>query len=286
MIPRWVYVDGRYRPYGEAAIHVEDRGFQFADSVYEVCAIRAGHILDLAPHLDRLERSLAALDIKMPMARRSLDAVIEETIRRNGVADGLVYVQISRGVSERDHAFPDPSVRPTVVVLARPVDIAALDSKATQGIAVVTMPDNRWARRDIKTTGLLGNVLGKQAAKAAGGGEVWFLDDKGRVTEGGSTNAWIVDADGRLRTRALSSQILAGVTRASLLEIGAGPGLTLEEKAFSLSEALQAREAFSTSAVALLMPVVRIDGATIGDGKPGPVAKRLRQSYLEYVAKR
>lgn len=281
MIPRIVYVDGRYRAYGDARIHVEDRGVLFADAVYEVCAVRAGRCLDLEPHLDRLERSLGELRIAMPMSRVALSVVMAEIIRRNDVADGLVYLQISRGVAGRDHFFPDPAPRPTIVVLARPVDIAALDAKAAQGVSIVTAFDIRWGRRDIKSTGLLPNVLAKQSAREAGAADVWFFDPQGFVTEGASANAWIVDEHGVLRTRHLSEQILPGVTRRALLPLTGPLGLTLSEEPFTIPEALRAREAFSTSAVALVMPVVRIDGQKIGDGKPGKVAITLRQSYLK-----
>lgn len=285
MIPRVVYVDGQYVAYGRARIHVEDRGFQFADAVYEVCALRGGRILDRDPHLDRLDRSLASLRIAPPMSRRSLEVVISETVRRNGIVDGLLYMQVTRGISQRDHAFPQEPIRPGVVILARPVDLSAIEARAKRGIAVRTMPDNRWVHRDIKTTGLLGNVLGKQAAREAGASEVWFTDPDGFVTEGGSTNAWIVDARGRLRTRALGQAILPGITRERILTLLSRLNIRLDETPFSVAEAASAREAFSTSAVALLVPVVEIDGAPVGDGQPGPVAKAIRESYLKNVAR-
>jgi D-alanine transaminase len=281
LIPRFVYVDGRYCAYGDARIHVEDRGVLFADAVYEVCAVRAGRCLDLEPHLDRLERSLRELRIDMPMTRAALGTVMAETIRRNAVTNGLVYIQISRGVAARDHFFPDPAPRPTMIVLSRPVDVAALDAKAERGMSIVTAFDIRWGRRDIKSTGLLPNVLAKQAARDAGAGDVWFFDAQGFVTEGASANAWIVDAAGTLRTRHLSEQILPGVTRKALLPLTSALGLSFSEEPFTIPEALAAREAFSTSAVALVMPVVRIDGQQIGGGAPGPVAMKLRQSYLK-----
>lgn len=279
MIPRWVHVNGRYVPYRNAQVHIEDRGFQFADSVYEVCAVRAGRIWDFDAHLDRLERSLAALEIAAPR-RRALEAICAETVRRNGVKDGLVYIQVTRGVAERNHAFPDPPVKATLVVLARPVSLTWIDRKGEEGIAVVTAPDIRWGRCDIKSTGLLANVLAKQAAKAAGAGEVWFLDRDGFVTEGGSTNAWIVTQDRRVVTRQLGPEILAGVTRGAMRNLLSSLGLSLEERPLRLAEALDAAEAFCTSSVAILNPVVAIDGHPIGSGKPGPVATALRRSYL------
>jgi D-alanine transaminase len=282
--PRWVYVDGLYRPYAQASVHVEDRGLTFADAVYEVCAIRGGLVLDLDAHLDRLDRSLGELRIPPAMSRQSLTLVIGETIRRNGVRDGLVYLQASRGVAQRDHLFPVPAPRPGLFILARPVDTQALDARAALGAGIVTAADIRWGRRDIKSTGLLANVLAKQSAKDAGAADVWFHDAQMTVTEGASANAWIVDETGALRTRDLSSQILGGVTRRALLDRCAGLGLTAEERPFTVAEAKRAKEAFSTSAVALVVPVTRIDGVQIGDGRPGKVATALRQSYLENVA--
>lgn len=281
MIPRWVYVDGRYRPYGNASVHVEDRGVQFADAIYEVCAVRGGLCLDLELHLDRLDRSLGELRIARPMSRAALTAVMNETIRRNEIANGLVYIQVSRGVAGRDHFFPDPAPRPTLIVLARPVDVESLDAKAAKGVEIVTAFDIRWGRRDIKSTGLLPNVLAKQAARDAGAADVWFFDPQGFVTEGASANAWIVDETGALRTRHLSEQILPGVTRKALLPLLGTLGLTLSEEPFTVAEAMRAREAFSTSAVALVMPVIKIDSHPIGDGKPGQVAIQLRKSYLK-----
>jgi D-alanine transaminase len=281
LIPRIVYVNGRYVPYASARVHIEDRGYLFADGVYEVFAIREGRLLDLEPHLARLDRSLAELRIAPPMGRPAILAVMREVMRRNAVVDGLLYLQVTRGVAPRDHVFPDPPVAPSLVMLARPVDAAAIEARAVAGIQVVTMPDNRWARRDIKTIGLLGNVLGKQAAKEQGASEVWFVDPSGYVTEGGSTNAWIVDTNGRLRTRALSHDILPGVTRHVLAALLPDLQLRLHEDPFTPEEARGAREAFSTSAGALIMPVVAIDGVSIGMGEPGPIAKLLRQSYLK-----
>jgi D-alanine transaminase len=281
LIPRIVYVNGRFVPYAAARVHVEDRGYLFADGVYEVCAIRKGCLLDMEPHLTRLDRSLSELKIAAPMSRAALLCVMAETLRRSAVRNGILYMQVTRGVAPRDHVFPDPPVAASLVMLARPVDMHALEVRAINGMRVVTMPDNRWARRDIKTIGLLGNVLGKQAAKEQGASEVWFVDQAGFVTEGGSTNAWIVDAQGRLRTRPLSNDILPGVTRHVLASLLPGLQLRLHEEPFTAAEAKAAREAFSTSAGALIMPIVAIDGVTIADGTPGPVARQIRQSYLK-----
>jgi D-alanine transaminase len=204
-------------------------------------------------------------------------------IRRNRVVDGLVYLQVTRGVAPRDHPFPDPPVRPSIVVTAKPVDLAASEARAARGVGVITTPENRWGRCDIKTTGLLPNVLAKQAAREAGAVEAWFVDELGLVTEGGSSNAWIVDARGVLRTRDIQANILRGVTRRSLLEVVAEIGLPFEERAFSADEAKSAREAFITGAGSLVLPVVKVDGAPIGDGAPGPVAKRLRELYISHA---
>jgi D-alanine transaminase len=207
--------------------------------------------------------------------------VIRETIRRNHIHDGAVYLQITRGVAPRDHPFPKPAPPPTLVVTAKPVDFAAADAKAAAGVAVITQPDIRWGRCDIKTVGLLPNVLAKQAARAAGAYEAWLVDDQGWVTEGASTNAWIIDADGALRTRDTQSNILRGVTRTELLPIAAAAGVPVVERAFTVAEAKAAREAFITAASTFVMPVISIDGAPVGDGKPGPVALRLRALYMD-----
>jgi D-alanine transaminase len=274
-------VNGRYRPYQAASVHVEDRGLMLGDAVYEVCAIRAGKILDLDPHLRRLDRSLTELRISAPMSRASLEAVIEETVRRNAVENGLIYMQVSGGVAQRDHVFPDPAPPPGLFVLVRPVNAALLDAKAEQGVSVVSAPDIRWGRRDIKSTGLLANVLAKQTAKELGAGDVWFVDQHGLITEASAANAWIVDAQGTLRTKDLSNQILAGVTRGAILSLASACGLPIEERPFSAAEVRTAQEAFSTSAVALVVPVTQFDDVTIGSGRPGPVAIALRQSYLD-----
>ncbi|MDO1558765.1 D-amino-acid transaminase [Brevundimonas sp. 2R-24] len=278
---RWAYVNGAYLPHGDAGVHVEERGFQFADGVYEVWAVMDGRLADYDGHMARLERSLDELRIARPMSRDALGFVLRETVRRNRVREGLVYLQVTRGVARRDHAFPSPEVRPGVVVTARSVNRAAQETQAEKGVGVITLPDQRWGRCDIKSVGLLPNVLGKQAAREAGAYEAWMVDELGLVTEGTSTNAWIVDAEGRLRTRDVQSNILRGITRAAVTKLAAEEGLTFEEKAFSVDEAKQAREAFITAASAFVMPVVSVDGAVVGDGKPGPVASRLRRLYLD-----
>jgi D-alanine transaminase len=277
---RVAYVNGRYLPHGEARVHIEDRGYQFADAIYEVWAVFGGRLADEAGHFERLARSLGELKIAAPMSDVALKVVLLRTIRLNRVVDGLVYLQVSRGVAPRDHPFPDPPVRPSVVVTARSVDSTAAGARADRGVAVITTPETRWARCDIKTTGLLPNVLAKQAAREAGAVEAWFVDDLGLVTEGGSSNAWIVDEHGVLRTRDIQANILRGVTRRSIIALLEEGGQAWEERAFSVEEARNAKEAFITGAGSLVLPVVRIDGVAIGGGVPGPVAKRLRDLYI------
>ncbi|MBV9556845.1 MAG: D-amino-acid transaminase [Pseudolabrys sp.] len=280
---RIAYVNGRYCPLAAATVNVEDRGYQLSDGVYEVCEVRSGRLVDERRHLQRLEYSLGELRIAQPMSRTALGIVLHETVRRNRVENGFVYLQISRGVARRDHAFPTKPVAPSIVVTARRVDPAANEKIAADGIAVVTMPDERWARVDIKSVSLLPNVLGKQAARDQGAREAWFVDKSGRVTEGASSNAWIVDRDGKLITRALSHDILRGITRTVLLGVIKAQGLQLEERSFTVEEAYGAREAFVTSATQAVMPVVRIDGRPVGNGAPGLIATALRQDYYKYV---
>ncbi len=276
---RVAYVNGRYLPFGEARIHIEDRGYQFGDGVYEVCEIRNGSLIDERRHLERLQRSLDALAITVPMALAALRFVMRETVQRNHVRDGLIYVQVTRGVARRDHGFPSPAVRPSVVVTARSLERAKIEATAKDGIAVVTAPDNRWGRVDIKTIGLLPNVLARQSAKDSGAREAWFVDEDGLITEGTSSNAWIVTKDGKLVTRPSSHRILTGITLTVLKTLAAKEGVMLEERSFSVSEALDAREAFITSATQNAMPVVKIDGKQIGDGKPGAMVRRFREAF-------
>lgn len=278
---RFAYVNGRFVRHGQAAVHIEDRGYQLADGVYEVWAVFDGKLADAEGHFARLWRSLDELRIAHPMSEASLTVVLREAIRRNHVREGLVYLQVSRGVARRDHAFPNPAVPPAVVITARSVDRAAIEAKAAKGSAVITVPENRWGRCDIKTIGLLPNALAKQAARERGAIEAWFVDDLGLVTEGASSNAWIVDAEGRLRTRDTQANILRGVTRLTLLDVIAEAGLPVAEQPFTVEEAKAAREAFITGAGSLVTPITSIDGAKIGDGTVGPVASRLRALYIE-----
>ncbi len=278
---RIAYVNGRYRRHADASVHIEDRGFQFADAIYEVWALMGGRLADMDGHMERLKRSLAELEIDMPMSTDALLAALRETVRQNRVRDGLVYLQITRGQARRDHFIPDPPPRPTVVITVKAVNPQALDRKAENGAGVITAPDNRWGRCDIKTVGLLPNVLAKSAARRAGCAEVWFVDADGSVTEGGSTNAWIIDAAGVLRTRNIEANILRGVTRANLLGIAADLQIPVEQRPFTIAEAQGAREAFFTAASAFVTPVTSINGVSVGDGRPGPVALRLRELYMK-----
>ncbi len=278
---RVAYVNGQYRPHGEAVIHVEDRGFQFADGVYEVWSVFDGRLADFDGHMTRLHRSLNELRIDIPMTRAALGRVLNETVRRNRVREGLVYIQVTRGTARRDHPFPPEGTPPSVVITARSLPLSKGNAAAKKGVAVITQPDIRWGRCDIKTVGLLPNVLAKQAARERGAAEAWMVDEMGLVTEGSSTNAWIVDEDGKLRTRDTQANILQGITRAAVMALIADEGLELEERAFSVDEAKRAREAFYTSASGFVMPATSIDGVKIGNGKPGPIATRLRALYLD-----
>ena len=282
---RVAYVDGRYVRHGRAAVHVEDRGLQLGDAVYEVCGIAGGALMDAEEHLDRLERSLREIEIVMPMPRHVLKLVMHELIRRNGVRDGLLYLQISRGVARRDHPIPKVSPRPSLILTARALPPAEFEKRRREGVAVITRPDERWARRDIKTVQLLPNLLAKTAARRAGAYEAWLVDADGLVTEGSSTTAWIVDARDRVRTRALTQAILPGVTRRVILEAAAAAQQTVLEESFSVADALAAKEAFITSATGI-MPVTAIDGQPIGDGRPGPVTRRVQELYALTSAER
>ena len=277
-MPRIAYVNGRYVPHDLALIHVEDRAHQFADGVYEVCGVWAGRMLDRIGHLDRLERSLRELRIAPPVKRQALEFILQEMVRRNRIQDGLVYIQVSRGAAPRDHAFPPPDVPSSLILTAKAMDLSKNDGLAEMGVSVITVPETRWARVDIKSVSLLPNVLAKQKARDAGAYEAWFVDDAGYVTEGASTNAWIVTPQRHLVTRELGG-ILAGITRHSLIEIARSMGLTVEERPFTVSEALGAHEAFISSATSFVMPVVELDGKAIANGRPGSVAGDLRRLY-------
>jgi D-alanine transaminase len=280
---RIAYVNGRYLPMRGAVVHVEDRGFQFGDGVYEVCEVREGRLIDERRHLARLWRSLEALRMRAPMSAKALGIVLREVIARNRVRYGIVYLQVSRGVARRDHAFPAPGVAPGLVVTARPLNRARNEALAAAGIAVISVPDNRWGRVDIKTIGLLPNVLARQAAIEQGARDAWFVDQDGAVTEAASANAWIVTPAGAVVTRPADHGILRGITRTVLFEVVKARGLVVEERPFTLQEAYAAREAFVTAASQIVLPVVRIDGHVIGDGKPGPIATALRREFHRYA---
>jgi D-alanine transaminase len=282
-VTRFAYVNGRFLPHDAAVVHVEDRGFQFGDAIYEVWSVRAGELIDADGHFARLERSLGELRIANPKSRAGYRLLIAELLRRNRVRDGLVYLQISRGRARRDHAFPAAATSPTMVLTAKRLDPVAAQRRADTGVGVITTPDLRWGRCDIKTVNLLPNVLAKQAALEAGAAEAWLVDDSGLVTEGSSTNAWIVTSDGRLVTRQADHAILHGITRATLMGVARDLGYVVEERPFSVDEAVSAREAFMTSATSFVTPITRIDDRPVGNGAPGSVATALRQAYLDSV---
>jgi D-alanine transaminase len=278
---RFAYVSGRYLRQGDAQVSIEDRGYQFADGVYEVIAVHRGHLVDQALHLQRLDRSLAALRIARPVSERVLPMILDRVVALNRITQGIVYLQITRGVARRDHVFA-AGLCPQLVVTARrtkPVDPRLIE----QGVAVISIQDQRWARCDIKSISLLPNVLGKQAAREAGAYEAWQIDAAGMVTEGTSTNAWIVTNDGAIVTRPANHAILNGVTRLVVIATAREAGLDFIERPFSLEEAKFAREAFITSTTSLILPVTRLDGASIGDGRPGPVTHALRQRCLQQL---
>jgi len=282
-VSRWAYVNGRYVPHATARTHVEDRGMQFSDGVYEVIAVVGGALVDATLHFERLDRSLSALEIAAPMRRAPLEAVLREVARRNRVSEGIVYLQVNRGVAPRNHAFPRDA-RPSMVVTARrgqPASSPAL----VEGVRVITIPDIRWRRRDIKSVSLLANVLAKQAAAQDGAFEAWQVDEDGMVTEGSQSNAWMVEADGAVVTRPPSHDILTGITRTRLIDLARQDGITVIERAFTPQEAARAREAFLTSTSSFVVPVVQIDDAVVANGRPGAVTERLRALYLDFVAR-
>jgi D-alanine transaminase len=280
---RIAYVNGQYVSFHDAKVHVEDRGYQFGDGVYEVCEVRDGRLIDERRHLERLQRSLGELRIGLPITLNALDVVLHEVVRRNRIGYGIVYLQINRGVARRDHAFPTTPVKPSIVVTARPLNRARNEALADKGIAVISVPDNRWGRVDIKTVGLLPNVLARQAAIEQGARDAWFVDANGAVTEAASANAWIVTASGTVVTRPADHAILRGITRTVLLDVLKAQGLKLEERPFTLKEAYAAREAFITSASQIVLPVVRIDDRPVGNGAPGLLATALRREFHRFA---
>lgn len=273
-LPRLAYVDGRFVPLAEARVNVEDRGFQFADGVYEVCAVLSGRLLDWPLHMDRLRRNLAALHIGAPLAETALAAVARRLIGLNRASEALLYIQATRGVARRDHGFPVGG-RATLAMTVRPFDFAQRLAQQARGVAALSVNDQRWGRCDIKTTGLLANVLAKQDARANGAFEALFVGADGVLAEGGSTNLWMVGDDGVLVTHPLAARILAGVMRATALRLARADGIAVAERSFTLAEALGARELLLTSTTVPVLPVTTLDGQPIGGGAPGPVAARL-----------
>lgn len=284
-MPRIAYVNGRYLPHSHAGVHIEDRGYQFADGVYEVCEVARGFIVDSVGHLNRLDRSLSELRIAWPVNRAVLVHIMREVIARNRVRNGMVYLQVTRGVAPRDHVFPAETTPSALVVTAKRTDPAASAKRAAAGIKVITVPENRWERVDIKSVGLLPNVLARQQAKEAGAQEAWFVDPDGKVTEGAATNAWIVTKDGHLVTRPADSGILRGITRTTLMDVAKKLGLKVEERGFTVDEAKSAREAFMTAATTVIMPIVAIDGQPVANGHPGSVALSLREAFFDVAEK-
>ncbi|WP_296708402.1 D-amino-acid transaminase [Rhodoblastus sp.] len=280
---RIAYVNGRYVRHAEAGVSIDDRAFLFADGIYEVIEVFGGKLIDEAGHLARLERSARELRINLPAGEGAFKLILRELVARNRVTDGHVYMQVTRGAARRDHVFPKAGTPATLVAFAHRGDREAAEAKARAGIKVISMPDIRWKRPDIKTTSLLPNVLAKQEARDAGAYEAWLLDSQGYVTEGASSNAWIVDGEGALMTHPADSAILSGITRARLLQIAAAQGLRVIERAFTLEEAFAAREAFISGATTLVMPVIALDGRKIGSGAPGPVALGLRAGFHDFA---
>ncbi len=278
---RIVFLNGSFLPLEEAKVPFMDRGFLFGDGVYEGIGVLDGRLIDNEAHLERLERSLSEVRIPNPYTRAEWTSLQEEIARRNGMQEGFIYFQVTRGVAERDFFFPE-NAKPTVAMFTQAKAIVNAPA-AEKGIAVVTVPDLRWERRDIKSISLLAQVLAKQAAKEAGAQEAWLVED-GFVTEGGSSSAFIVTRAGSIVVRPLSHAVLPGITRKSLLRLSKESGITLEERRFTVEEAYEAAEAFLTSASNFVLPVVSIDGRPVADGKPGPITRRLRELYLQMAS--
>ncbi|KNY21745.1 D-amino-acid transaminase [Methylobacterium sp. ARG-1] len=276
---RIVYLNGAFLPFEEARVPIMDRGFLFADGIYEVSAIVDGKLVDNAAHLARLDRSLGEIGIRNPHDAAGWEKLQTELVARNGVREGLVYMQVTRGVAERDFAFPKAGTEPTVMMFTQAKTVLA-NPLAESGARVITVEDLRWKRRDIKSVALLAQVLAKQQAAEAGVAEAWMVED-GAVTEGSSSTAFIVSRERVLVTRPLSTALLPGITRASVLKLAAEADLRVEERLIPVAEAYEAQEAFYTSASAFVMPVVEIDGRSIGEGRPGPLTRRLRELYIE-----
>lgn len=281
-MPRTVYVNGQYLPYHHANVHVEDRGFQFADGVYEVIGCIHGHLADETGHLDRLERSLSELKMEMPVERETLRFLMREVLRRNGLKNAGIYIQITRGVARRDFKFPSPDTPQSLIIITSPFDFDG-NLAVANGVRVKTLEDIRWKRRDIKSIALLPQALAKQEAIDSGVDDAWMLDSNGYVTEGSASNAWIVTSDNKLITHPVSYEILRGITRTAIEKICSELGVEIEQRLFTPKEAYDALEAFTSSATALITPVIEIDGRKIGSGKPGEVSRKLYKEYRDYV---
>ena len=280
---RIAYVNGAYVPHDMAFVHIDDRGYQFADGVYEVVSVIDGKMIDEEPHLDRLWRSMDELQMTEPVTRAALKLISKQLVKKNHLKNALLYIQVTRGVAKRDHAFPQGDLRSSLVMTCRRFDFGAVRERAKTGIKVSSQPDIRWGRCDIKATALLPNVLAKQAAKEVGAFEAVLFDADNNITEGSSTSVWMVDDNGTLVTRPLNDNILPGITRATLIELAEKHQIKIEERAFSLEEAKAAKEMFLTSATSCAMPIVELDGCKIADGKPGSVATKLVELYWDFA---
>jgi len=280
-MPRYAYVNGTFARHNEANVHIEDRGYQFADGIYEVVALINGKMADERGHLDRLERSLNELSIAMPVPRSTLSLLMRELVRKNRLRNANIYIQITRGATKRDFKFPGADVPPSLVMTTWPFKFHG-NAAVTNGAKAISTPDIRWKRPDIKSVALLPQVLAKQHAIEKGAYEAWMVDTDGHVTEGSSSNAWIVKG-GKIITREATQSILRGVTRTAITKICTELQMTVEERPFTLKEAYEADEAFNTSAVALVVPIIELDGHKVGTGQPGPVAKRLYEEYRAYA---
>lgn len=281
---RIAYVNGRYKPHNQAFVHIEDRGYQFADGVYEVVALYKGHLLDEHGHLNRLQRSMAEMRLNPPVTMDGLKLIMLEIKKRNLLETGLIYIQVTRGVATRYHPFPDPAVPCSLVVTAKHMKVPN-PKLVEKGISIIAYPEIRWARCDVKSIALLPNVLAKQAAIDEGAGDAWFVDKAGYVTEASASNAWIITQENVLQTRPLDEGILGGITRLSIMQIAKTMNMTCLEKPFTIKEAQNAKEAFITSATNYVMPVTKIEGKDVGKGVAGPIALSLRQSYLRLFDK-
>ncbi|WP_417449266.1 D-amino-acid transaminase [Kordiimonas sp.] len=277
------YVNGAYVRHMNAVVHIDDRGYQFADAVYEGITVRHGRMVDLEPHLDRLWRSMGELRIAPPMLRRPMRFVFREVIRRNRIENGFLYIQISRGVARRDHAFPAAPLQASLIVTLKRLDVDGIIRRAEVGVKAFSEDDIRWGRCDVKSTSLLPNILAKQSAKEKGGFEAVLVDVQGFVTEGSSTNMWIVRRDGVVQTRSTADNILPGITRATLMRLARELQIKVVEEAFTLKDAKGAAEMFLSSSTGCATPIVELDGQKIGDGTPGPVATRLVEAYRKYM---